>query len=715
MWSLRGMIATNLFVFVWVLLQKLPICDCNELSITNLTRSRRWSSSNIIRGWTGLWSSQDLHKDCLGKLTFNVGGKIEIFAEKHQDNLIGFWRVNQGNKVEWECKWVAWGKWTVGLVGEGVSVSTTFTNPIHTINGDNYNITKVIFEQQIGEGINWRVTAANFGGGIEVYLKIDQIKETTTFTPLIYSTLITTPKMKHYDNTPMCKGKSVVSSGPFQTSTIKPTPVLRDATFQFITWKIKIIDWLVSTHYQNCSRITATMEKALVKWAEGTRRRTRRDIMDTVLGGVGTGLGVVNSIDISSLTATLQSQGMLNAKGIHTQQMINTLVETLTQTVIQVQGPAIQHTEEILIGVISRLREVSWDFVCISMQTELSTDFKLIAQAMENNHTPLGGWEQSVVNSFASKHRELWLNSWLGCRENICRATSLVPTSGTYQNVYHLFSLGTPVTESHVLHHELEFPNFIWNGSHMEQVDMSGCIRFPSKILYLPNQARIIFDSCWHNHSYCNGFVEKVNPQDMIFPLGQGKVCFVALKPKDEVHVWFDRCNSREQITPGIYCITGYPVRISSLQFNFTVPQLLTYNATLGAPLITPILVDDAPWQKWVTLLQKDSVLLEHLKNFGERVHVNFYHQEEELQRIEHTFTEMSSATWWQKLANSFSKQSSWGSALGNLFIHPFIIILFISILCIIIQICMCCYLKSLIARVYHLYYGMRMEASLVH
>ncbi|KAM4694379.1 uncharacterized protein O3C94_004854 [Discoglossus pictus] len=245
--------------------------------------------------------------------------------------------------------------------------------------------------------------------------------------------------------------KKVLSSGPFQISAMNPTPILRDATFQLISWRIMLTDWLVSKHFQNCSTITATMERSLIRWVMGTRKRTKRDIMDTVLGGVGTGLGVVNSIDISSLTTTLQSEGLLNSKGLHTQQTINTLVEGLTKAVIDIQGPTVQHIQEILVGVIGKLREVSWDFVCLSMKTELLTDFKILAQAMDNNHTPLGGWQQAEINRFASDHKELWVNSWLGCKGNICRANSLVPARGTYQNIYHMTFLGTPAQAAQVL------------------------------------------------------------------------------------------------------------------------------------------------------------------------------------------------------------------------------------------------------------------------
>ncbi|KAM4663532.1 uncharacterized protein O3C94_011791 [Discoglossus pictus] len=206
---------------------------------------------------------------------------------------------------------------------------------------------------------------------------------------------------------PMCGDKKVLSSGPFQISAMNPTPILRDATFQLISWRIRFTDWLVSKHFQNCSTITATMEMSLIRWVMGTRKRSKRDIVDTVLGGVETGLGVVNSIDISSLTTTLQSEGLLNSKGLHTQQTINTLVEGLTKAVIDIQGPAVQHIQEILVGIIGRLGEVSWDFVCLSMQTELSIDFEIPVQAMDNNHTPLGGWQQAEINRFASDHKEL--------------------------------------------------------------------------------------------------------------------------------------------------------------------------------------------------------------------------------------------------------------------------------------------------------------------
>ncbi|KAM4694277.1 uncharacterized protein O3C94_004727 [Discoglossus pictus] len=707
----------EMHLFLGILGTMLFMCknqDIDGPQATSSTRQRRSSPTQMIKAWIKIWSSDNLEEPCLDELTLSGGGIVDIFATKRHNNISGFWSDNLGNKRNWECEWTNWGKWTIGLTGEGIRLSVSFQNPIMSMNQQGYSITKVITENMTKEGVKWEVVGSNRGGEVKVSLTIDEGREPTTVaSPMTYSTTLAPPRVDNYVDNPMCEGKKILSSGPFQISAMNPTPILRDATFQLISWKIRLTDWLVSRHFQNCSTITATMERSLIRWVMGTKRN-KRDIVDTVLGGVGTGLGVVNTIDISSLTTTLQSEGLLNSKGLHAQQTINTLVEGLTNAVIDIQGPAIQHIQEILVGVIGRSREVSWNFVCLSMQTELSTDFKILAQAMDNNHTPLGGWQQAEINRFALDHKELWVNSWLGCKGNICRANSLVPTRGTYQNIYHMTSLGTPVTESHVLHHELEFPNFIVNGTTIEQVDVEGCMRFPNKILCLPNQVRTVFDSCWHNHSYCQGFVEKVKPQDMIFPLGHGKVCFVSLKPRDEVHIWFKHCISREQITQGIYCVIDYPVRISSQQFNLTVPQVLTYNKTLGSPLIVPIVSDSTPWQKWVRQLKDDQILLKHLQHFGERVHVNFHHQQQELQRIEHTFSDLSSATWWQKLVNSFSKHSSWGSALGNVMLHPFIVVLIVSILCIIVQICMCCYLKSMIARIYHLYYGIHMKTALV-
>ncbi|KAM4694390.1 LOW QUALITY PROTEIN: uncharacterized protein O3C94_004868 [Discoglossus pictus] len=249
------------------------------------------------------------------------------------------------------------------------------------------------------EGVKLEVVGSNRGEQVKVTLTIDEGREPTTRAPpLTYSTTLAPPRVDNYADNPMCGDKKVLSSGPFQISAVNPTPILRDATFQLISWRIRLTDWLVSKHFQNCSTITAK-ERSLIRWVMGTRKRSKRDIVDTVLGGVGTGLGVVNSINISSLTTTSQSEGLLNSKGLHTQQTINTLVEGLTKAGIDIQGPAVQHIQEILVGVIGRLREVSWDFVCLSMQTELSTDFKILAQAMDNTpypyHTPLGGWQQA--------------------------------------------------------------------------------------------------------------------------------------------------------------------------------------------------------------------------------------------------------------------------------------------------------------------------------
>ncbi|KAM4701826.1 uncharacterized protein O3C94_002709 [Discoglossus pictus] len=240
------------------------------------------------------------------------------------------------------------------------------------------------------EGVKLEVVGSNRGGQVKICQR-EIIKEDGN--AFVFGDCMDNDihMVDNYADNPMYGDKKVLSSGPFQSS-MNPTPILRDATFQLISWRIRLTYWLVSKHFQNCSTITATMERSLIRWVMGTRKRSKRDIVDTVFGGVGTGIGVVNSIDISSLTTTLQSEGLLNSKGLDIKQTINTLVEGLTKAVIDIQGPAVQHIQEILVGVVGRLREVSWDFVCLFMQAELSTDFKILAQAMDNNHTPLGGF-----------------------------------------------------------------------------------------------------------------------------------------------------------------------------------------------------------------------------------------------------------------------------------------------------------------------------------
>ncbi|KAM4038383.1 uncharacterized protein ACNLHF_016701 [Anomaloglossus baeobatrachus] len=43
-----------------------------------------------------------------------------------------------------------------------------------------------------------------------------------------------------------------------------------------------------------------------------------------------------------------------------------------------------------------------------------------------------------------------------------------------------------------------------FDGVNTEQVDISSCLHFVSKVMCLPGQDKVIYHSCFHNHSSCH-------------------------------------------------------------------------------------------------------------------------------------------------------------------------------------------------------------------
>lgn len=120
--------------------------------------------------------------------------------------------------------------------------------------------------------------------------------------------------------------------------------------------------------------------------------------------------------------------------------------------------------------------------------------------------------------------------------------------------------LGLPVSDTQLLYYHLQFTDFALdsNYSEPEQLDLSSCLHFQSKILCLPKQDKGIFHSCFHNHSLCTARIEKVRTSfDLVTSVGKRKVCFQVMTSTETVKAFFLSCTQTEILRRGLYCIEG--------------------------------------------------------------------------------------------------------------------------------------------------------------
>ncbi|KAM4034547.1 uncharacterized protein ACNLHF_021191 [Anomaloglossus baeobatrachus] len=155
----------------------------------------------------------------------------------------------------------------------------------------------------------------------------------------------------------------------------------------------------------------------------------------------------------------------------------------------------------------------------LEIQVEYSTNLKMIAQALQSGITPLGILRNLPVEyDFALNHTDLWVNKWLGCERNICVGTSLIPVIGREGTIVPVTVLGIPVSNTQQVFYQLQYTDFAFDGVNTEQLDISSCLHFVSKVMCLPGRDKVIYHSCFHNHS-CHVRIETVQTlHDLVTP-----------------------------------------------------------------------------------------------------------------------------------------------------------------------------------------------------
>ncbi|KAM9330486.1 uncharacterized protein PAF06_014210 [Gastrophryne carolinensis] len=327
-----------------------------------------------------------------------------------------------------------------------------------------------------------------------------------------------------------CLGRLFEPASPFQINHYQTRPLLRDGNFVNIVWKFNISDWKVSTQYPNCHEHLINMDLGIEQWfSKPLNKKNKRGIMERIIGGVGAVSGITNSIDINTLRSDLESAGLLGSRGIQTQQSINQILQGMVVKIATGMGPSILHLQEVTMALMTSAQHSQVARACLEVQVEYSTNFKIIAQAFQGGTTPL-----SIIHSLPSEyqsalnHIDLWVNKWVGCVPGECYATSLIPIAGQQQELVSVTVLGIPVSDTQLLYYQLQYKDFAIDvdQTEPEQLDLSACLHFQSKVVCLPNQIKEIYNSCFHNHSLCTAIEEVKTSFELFTPVEQRKFCF---------------------------------------------------------------------------------------------------------------------------------------------------------------------------------------------
>ncbi|KAM5193782.1 uncharacterized protein ACMZJ9_019413 [Mantella aurantiaca] len=340
-----------------------------------------------------------------------------------------------------------------------------------------------------------------------------------------------------------CTNNKFIPASPFQINHFQSRHLLREGHFVIILWKFNISEWKISSRFPQCQGHLVNMELGVERWfGTNVRRinRNKRGIVEGILGGFGTIGSLTNSMDITTLKSDLETAGLMGSKSINVQRNLNQILENMVMKTATVTGPSIIHLQDATLNLMNSDQQSHIARACLEIQTEYSTNFKIIAQAFQSGITPLGILQNLPSEyGFALNHTDLWVNKWIGCHKDDCYGTSMVPIAGKEHLLVPITVLGLPVSDTQLLYYQLQHTDFAMSKSNTEldQLDLSSCLHFQSKIICLPNQDKSIYHSCFHNHTLCTARIEQVKTKsDLITLVGQSKSWWS--KIKNAATVW---------------------------------------------------------------------------------------------------------------------------------------------------------------------------------
>ncbi|KAM9308923.1 LOW QUALITY PROTEIN: uncharacterized protein PAF06_011573 [Gastrophryne carolinensis] len=450
-----------------------------------------------------------------------------------------------------------------------------------------------------------------------------------------------------------CLGRLFEPASPFQINHYQTRPLLRDGNFVNIVWKFNISDWKVSTQYPNCHEHLINMDLGIEQWfSKPLNKKSKRGIMEGIIGGVGAVSGITNSIDINTLRSDLESAGLLGSRGIQTQRSINQILQGMVVKTATVMRPSILHLQEVTMALMTSAQHSQVARACLEVQVEYSTNFKIIAQAFQGGTTPL-----SIIHSlpseyqFALNHIDLWVNKWVGCVPGECYAT-LIPIAGQQQELVSVTVLGIPVSDTQLLYYQFQYEDFAIDvdQTEPEQLDLSACLHFQSKVVCLPNQIKEIYHSCFHNHSLCTSRIEEVKTSFELFtPVEHRKFCFQVMTESEEIKALISSCVYSDVLKRGLYCIAGELVSIDFNGIKINITTILNREIKSFPPKFNISQLDEFPWQEWTVELIKDRGFLKALQTEIKQAEIVFKHEQGVLQSIQHDWSSFSGASWWSK------------------------------------------------------------------
>ncbi|XP_076194341.1 uncharacterized protein LOC143160464 [Aptenodytes patagonicus] len=458
------------------------------------------------------------------------------------------------------------------------------------------------------------------------------------------------------------------------------------------SWSLKRVELLMQVNISAikpaCLPFLSMTYAGWLAWLHGrTRtspRRTRRD----VTGIIGTGLGVLNSIDAEVLVNKL-SVATSDLSKLEHPLWSSLLTLGTNQWLLSDLLPQWERINEKDHQLIANALGTAQNNVSVALscvQAQLWMQSMVAAVIREGEEGTLPTEIRKVIWDNATKFEKEFQSWWYLVNFTFDpinnKATAFVLTihNASVYTIYPIIALG--------LNHNgtILYPSEhrVWaqqNGNKWQTVDVNACVVREQQGFICESNTIKAQDICLDTEqSVCHFEIHPdETPNTILIYIGKGCVCMRT--PCDCIFVDSVTVDTSNHSN---ICVCNF-TNIIGCDFNYSVPvtsyQLLQSNYTLSEDLLpTPIGMDLTLVKK---LLQHNDLcqLLERARDNGRKTLITVHHDTEEIHHVLERVKKDGEHHWWETLLG----WSPTATGVFNLMLHPIIVLLTLTVVCLLL------------------------------
>ncbi|KAK4810571.1 LOW QUALITY PROTEIN: hypothetical protein QYF61_004534 [Mycteria americana] len=443
------------------------------------------------------------------------------------------------------------------------------------------------------------------------------------------------------------------------------------------SWSLKRVELLMQINTSaikpTCSPFLGTSYAGWLAWLHGrtltSPRRTRRD----VTGIIGTGLGVLNSIDaevlINKLSATTSDLNKLEHP-LRSSLLALGTNQWLLSDILPQWKRINERDHQLIVDALGVAQtNVSLALSCIQAQLWMQSMVAAIIREGEEGTLP------TEIRRKGFQSCWYLVNFTYDPINNKATAFVLTIHNASVYTIYPIIALG--LNHNGTILYPLE--HRVWaqrNGNKWQTVDVNACVVREQQGFICESNTLKAQDICLDTEqNVCHFEIRPYEvPETVLVYIGKGCVCMRTLCD----FIFVD--NITIQAIAQIFVFVCNFTKIVGCDFNYPAPvtsyQLLQSNYTLSQDLLpTPIGMNLTLVKK---LLQHDDLcqLLERIRNNGHKTPITVHHDAEEIHHVLERVKKDGEHHWWETLLG-------WSpTAMGvfNLMLHPVVILLTLTL-----------------------------------